>query len=201
MVYSARLSEVDAFKPDPQSCLSWATLHQRGSAVCVQSSTFTSPDAGALIKPYLGDIAWANLVQVQQARYTMAELDSIFEQVTQAARETKLHFEAGANYRTGKVDMYTPEPDELRSQLGTTGAIDAYRDVIEYNYQESMSAPAQSKYPYLPGGHPLSTCTTGWVLARNSDGRRFMSTSGHCSNNQYAQYNGTDDVYVGAGGV
>ncbi len=158
---------------------------------------FASPDGEKLIQKYIDGVEWGNLIRVQQSSYTASELDDISAKVVEAARETEITFAGGSNYQTSKVELYTSQPEELHSQLEKKDSIQPYLKDIAFIYQESTTIPAAFLYPYLPGGHPITTCTSGYTLMRNSDNRRFMSTSGHCGDSQDVVYNGTPSVYLG----
>jgi hypothetical protein len=137
------------------------------------------------------------LVKVQQSPYTDDELLQILEKVNSAAKDTKVPFESGADPRTAKVNIYTPEPDKLRTNLEEQNKIPDYMDDILFIFQESLSGPLALKYPYLLGGNPIADCTTGFAVKRNNDDRRFMTTAGHCNNNNYIVYSGVNSVYLG----
>jgi len=187
---------------EPTYAGSW-TIHEPEFGLVI---AFAAADGEEKLSPYLEGIDWANLVKVQQLPYTDDELLQILEKVNAAAKETGIPFESGANPRTAKVDIYTPEPDKLRSTLEAQNKIPDYMDDISLIFQESLSIPLELKYPYLPGGVPINSnvvggvyyiCTTGLAVKRNSDGRRFMMTAGHCENEENIVYNGASSVYLG----
>lgn len=64
--------------------------------------------------------------------YTDEELRAILTQVNQAAQATGIPFESGATYQRSKVMLWTPQPDELRTQLAANAASFDYLDDIEY---------------------------------------------------------------------
>lgn len=178
---------------EPSYAGSW-TVHEPEFGLVI---AFTADDGAEKLKPYLEGIEWANLVKVQQSPYTDEELVQILEKVTNAARDTGVPFEVGANPRTAKVDIYTPEPDKLRAELEAQNKIPDYMDDISFLFQEFLGEPQQLKYPYLPGGIALSHCTAGFAVRRNSDNRRFMMTAGHCPDTMQITYNGANIVYAG----
>jgi len=178
---------------EPSYAGSW-TMHEPEFGLVI---AFAAEDGAEKLKPYLEGIEWANLVKVQQSPYTDEELVQILEKVTSAARDTGVPFEIGANPRTAKADIYTPEPDKLRTELEAQNKIPDYMDDISFLFQEFLSEPQQLKYPYLPGAITLRECTAGFAVSRNSDGRRFMTTAGHCTNDNQITYNGASNIYFG----
>jgi hypothetical protein len=172
-------------------------LHQPEFGLVV---AFASPDGETLIQKYLEGIEWADLVTVQEAPYTVGELVDILDQVNRAAVETGIPFESGTNFQAGKVTLWTPNPDTLRSQLEAQDAVRQHIDDIEFVYRELLSEPAELKYPYLLGGEKVRDaliCTTGFTVTRNSDSRRFMSTAGHCNDSLDVEYNNARSIYLG----
>lgn len=103
---------------------------------------FTSPNGDEIIQKYLKDVPWADEVTVQQAPYTMAELENMQMVITEAAIPTGLLFASGINIPLAKVNLYTNRPDALRAALESGGLIPQYLDDIEYVYQASPAAPA-----------------------------------------------------------
>lgn len=178
---------------EPSYAGSW-TVHEPEFGLVI---AFAAEDGAEKLKPYLEGIEWANLVKVQQSPYTDEELVQILEKVTNAARDTGVPFEVGANPRTAKVDIYTAEPDKLRAELEAQNKIPDYMDDISFLFQEFLSEPEQLKYPYLPGGIALSNCTAGFAVQRNSDNRRFMMTAGHCPDTMQITYNGANNIFAG----
>ncbi len=162
--------------------------------------SFTTADGQERISKYLEGVEWADLVTVQQSDITREALLSLRRQVVQAARKTGLNFGSGIDDRTGQVNLYTDKVDELRSRLGTQLAARAEGAAIMSRIkfvEQTGDAPADYEYPHLLGGHAITTCTSGFVVYRVSDDRRFISTSGHCANAQDVKYNGVNAVYLG----
>ena len=159
---------------------------------------FAAPNGEEIIKKYLDGIPWSTLVRVQERPYTIKELRAILEQVNLGAQKTGIPFSSGLSpHKPTSIIISTDKPEELRRQLETEDSLRPFIQIMEFVYQESPPVPAQLKYPYLLGGHRLSACNTGFVVTRNSDGRRFMSTSGHCSNTVDVVYNGTNSIFLG----
>lgn len=131
---------------EPTYAGSWI-LHQPEFGLIV---SFAAPNGAEIIQPYLEGIAWADLVQVQQAPYSVDELLAIQTQVSEAARSTGIPFGAGSNIPLSRVNLYTLQPEELRRQLETKEEIQVYLDMIDY-IEEGPAAPASSLYEiYLP---------------------------------------------------
>jgi|GEM_PF-1571632 len=105
---------------------------------------FKAPNGAEIIQPYLEGIAWADLVKTQEARYTLAELETLQDQIIQIARTVSTSFASGLNIPEGKVRFYTPDPEELRSQLEALEEMQAYLDLIEYIKESNGAAPASS---------------------------------------------------------
>lgn len=133
------LLEQKVIEGEPSYAGSW-TMHQPEFGLMV---AFASPSGETLIQKYLEGIQWADLVHVQQSRYTVAELQEIAQKVMQAARETGIPFGGGSNPKTSKVTIYTPQPDEMRQQLESNLSIQEYWDDIEYIYEANMAVPAK----------------------------------------------------------
>ncbi len=144
---------------------------------------FAEPDGEMKLAKYLAGLEWADLVAVKQSPFTLDEQKDTLLQVIRLRDVTDIPFDAGTDYRTGKVQLYTPNPDKLRQQIEALSFRKQYHDALEYVYQESLSQLALG-YPYLIGGLAISDCTIGFVLQRKRDNRRFMSTAGHCLNAQ-----------------
>ncbi len=178
---------------EPSYAGSW-TVHEPKFGLVI---AFAVADGEERLKPYLKGIEWANLVKVEQSPYTDEELVQILEKVTSAAKDTGVPFEVGANPRTAKVDIYTPEPDKLRAELEAQNKIPDYMDDISFIFQEFLSGLQELKYPYLPGGTPLSVCTAGFAVKRNSDNRRFMMTAAHCPDIMQITYDGANNIDAG----
>jgi hypothetical protein len=130
---------------------SW-TVHEPEFGLVI---AFAAEDGAEKLKPYLEGIEWANLVKVQQSPYTDEELVQILEKVTIAARDTGVPFESGANPRTAKVDIYTPEPDKLRAELEAQNKVPDYMDDIAFVYQEHLSGPLDGSDEQDPGVEDL----------------------------------------------
>ena len=178
---------------EPSYAGSW-TVHEPEFGLVI---AFAAEDGAEKLKPYLEGIEWANLVKVQQSPYTDEELVQILEKVTNAAKDTGVRFESGADPRTAKVNIYSPEPDKLRADLEAQNKIPDYMDDISFIFQEFLSSPNELKYPYLPGGIALSQCTAGFAVRKNSDNRRFMMTAGHCPDTMEITYNGANNIFAG----
>lgn len=166
----------------------------------------TDPNGQAIVEKYLQDVEWADLVHVVQRPHTLAELDGMLQQVQATLKGVEgisdLLYATALNIQAGKVQLFSPVPDALQERLvqeqllrGTTVTVDK----IEFVLQEYKMVPAQWKYPYLPGGTPIRTCTAGFVVKRYNDNRRFISTAGHCDNLQNALYAYPDmtGIYLG----
>lgn len=159
--------------------------------------SFTTDDGEERIKKYLADVKWADMVMVQKSDITREEIASMRKDIEDEARKTDIAFGSGINYQAGKIMLYTEKAGDLESALRTSPITGPMVDRIEV-VEEAPAVPANGwEYPFLVGGHPLKTCTTGFVVRRNSDSRRFISTSGHCTNNSDVRYNSTNAVYVG----
>lgn len=144
---------------------------------------FATPNGEEKMSKYLEEIEWAELVEVTQSAFTIGELKHILNAINRVRDKIDIPFESGTDYQTEKITLYTPNPDELQKEIEEQPSLKQYYDDIEYVYQETMSQPALS-YPYLFGGIATQDCTTGFVLKRKSDDRRFMSTAGHCGNTE-----------------
>jgi hypothetical protein len=152
---------------------------------------FATPNGEEKMSKYLEGIEWAELVEITQSAFTIGELKHILNAINRIRDKIDIPFESGTNYQTGKITLYTPNPDELQKEIEEQPSLKQYYDDIEYVHQETMSQPALS-YPYLFGGIATQDCTTGFVVKRKSDGRRFMSTAGHCDNDETV-----DDISLG----
>jgi len=142
---------------------------------------FASPDAVRILQPHLNDVAWASIVDVQQARLTLSELEQLVSRVNGVASRMQVPFESGISFQKGKVTVYTPDPDAVRNQFLLLDEMKPLIDSIEFVQQKDMTIPAELKYPALVGGNALSLCTTGFTVVRTSDLRRFTATAGHCN--------------------
>jgi predicted transcriptional regulator len=163
---------------DPNYAGSWIQ-HQPDFRLTV---AFTEEYTQAAIQNYLNDYEWAELVDIEQTTYSLNQLAEIQNQILRQFRELTeeiVPFESGVSLQRQKVILYTPYPDALQLQAETS-TLDSYRDVIEIVFQESLSEMSS----FLDSGMALNLCTTGFVLFRYSDARRFISTAGHCSNTQ-----------------
>ncbi len=111
---------------------------------------FTAANGAEIIQPYLEGIEWADLVLVQQSPFSVDELNAIARQVAQAARTTDIPFGSGSNIPLSRVNLYTLQPEELRSQVETKEEIQEYLDMIDY-IESAPAAPASDlEKLYLP---------------------------------------------------
>ncbi len=162
--------------------------------------SFTTADGQERLRQYLPDVAWADLVTVQQSDITRAELASLRRTIVQEAEKTGIVFGSGLSYPTGQVRLYTEKPDQLRTRLGTQLAARAEGASVINRVEvvkEAGAAPADYDYPYLLGGQAQSLCTSGFPVYRANDGLRFISTAGHCADSLDIQYGGANAVYMG----
>jgi len=156
-------------------------VHQPDLALVV---SFTTPDGAEKLADYLDGIEWADIVSAEQSALSHEELRSMQSLLLEAATERPdLAFESGVFFPAGKIHVFTPTPDEVEEFVESVPELQDRLEYIDVIYQEVLSEDA-SYSPVMYGGTHLTTCTAGFVFKDNDTGKRYISTAGHCGNNQ-----------------
>lgn len=137
--------------------------------------SFSAPDGEERIRKYLEGVEWADLVTVQESDITRDELANMRSTVVQEAEKTGIDFGSGLDYRTGQVRIYADADsiEKLRIELEANKAVAPIMDRIEF-IEEAGAAPADYDYPYLLGGHALTSDTSGFPVYRTATGVRYI---------------------------
>jgi hypothetical protein len=124
------------------------------------------------IRPYLSP-ALAEVVRVEQARFTLQQLERRLEASYNRVRGAGIPSAGQVDVRANRAEVHV-----LRGRAAAARAVLGEGDasVVEVDHlpQEEIA---------MYGGLAISTCTTGFTVY-NSSGTRGVSTSGHCGNSQ-----------------
>lgn len=139
---------------------------------------FTDPAAASRVRPILDRSALLNLIDIQSARYTLAELEERQTIAHHLATELGVAVDSDINVFENRVEVYAVEDGLLRNKLDTTGLRLPEGVVV-------IAVPGLVNFEQLAlsGGATLSTCTAGFTV-RRSTGELGISTAAHCGNTQ-----------------
>lgn len=157
-------------------------IHEPDLAIAV---AFTTDNGAERLKEYLTDIEWSDIVYAEQSDLSHNELVDIQILFLDVANKVeRLSFESGVFFPSGTIRIFTPTTDTIDELLKTIPAIQPYLAYFEVIYQEILGVDASDYSPTMPSGVHITTCTTGFVFKKDSTGKRYISTAGHCGDNQ-----------------
>ncbi len=138
----------------------------------------TDPAAANRIRPLLGRSALVDLIEIQPARFTMAELED--RQIAAHHQATAMGFavDSDINVFENRVELSVVEEAQLRSTLASMRLPLPEGVVIV-----GVTGLVEFEQAALNGGASLSTCTAGFTV-RRFNGELGISTAAHCGNVQ-----------------
>jgi len=142
-------------------------------------------DAEDIIKPYLQKYKeLSSIIEVGTAKYSLAELESIQEEVASSAESMGIPVDSAIDVYKNCVKVYVAEQDRTKLNRVLSEGKLVLPDCVEVETIDSLAEPVA----YIYGGLSLSTCTSGFAV-KNSSGTKGITTAAHCSNSQ--SYSGT----------
>lgn len=165
----------------------------------------TDPDEIKHVKEIVNKLNWVETLDVRLADKTLPELEAELARVkallVEDSEVSKIVFGTGLDIIQGTILVETSDIGRLTEIITERGIENSgiSLDNLNLEYRESPHVPAQLKYPLLPGGQEISTCTTGYAVTSGMDGRKYMTTAGHCGNSQNVVFGAEEstDTFLG----
>lgn len=164
--------EADLYKQERDTFAGLWIEHTPEFRIVVQ---FTR-DGEKTIRQYVEATLLADVVEVQTAGVTLAELEAAQIEALQAIRSMDIAVDAGINVQKNRVELYTIEATLLNGALQEAKI--QLSDSVEIIEVDELAVDEA----YIYGGLPLSTCTSGWPVQSGST--KGISTAAHCGNSQ-----------------
>lgn len=142
---------------------------------------FTSALPEKKLRASLGGTPLAGLVEVRSARWSLAELSESQAASRNLARTLDIAVDLGINVFENRVEIYATDTDALESGLRARRL--ALPENVVLVAVDGLVEPVQQT---IRGGQPLSSCTAGFAVRRNTSGEVGLSTAAHCGNSQSA---------------
>lgn len=132
------------------------------------------------ILPYIEGGPLTDIVQVRQVEMPFAELEATQQEVSQQLYELGVQFDHDINVQENRVELYVLDLPQLTDNLTTDAVpLPSHVEMIEV-------AGLSRKTIRIYGGRRLEPvsgldCTGGFTV-KHSDGRKGVTTAGHCAN-------------------
>lgn len=131
------------------------------------------------IRPYLESEPLRNLVEVRRASATLAELEAAQDRVSRLAGFLDVRGETGIDVPNNRVEVYVTDRRPLRTTFSEAGT--RLPDEVATVRVEELLEPSADIYAGLRVTPPNGVyCTSGFSV-RHRDGRRGITTAGHCA--------------------
>ena len=136
--------------------------------------------------PYVTSGPLADLLEVRTADATLNDLRTAQDDATDVARELGIPVESQIDVIENRVKLFVVDRERLDSSLATPDVeLPSKVDVVTVSELSRVTTD-------LHAGLTLKTCTAGFAVT-HSDGRRGITTAGHCTPQTF---NGTDLDFV-----
>lgn len=139
-------------------------------------------DAEKTIRPYIESKELADIVEVRTAKVSLVDLQNAQAEAVLSIIDLGIPVESGINVFENRVELYVA--DRIRFDAALQGGKLRLPDNVEVITVKETGKPDADIY----GGLSLSGGTSGFAV-KDSEGRKGITTAGHCSNSQ--SYNGT----------
>lgn len=138
-------------------------------------------DGEESITPYLTE-ELADIVSVQSANTSLAELQEIQKEAVASLRDLEIPVESEINVYENNVKIFIAEADKLRLDDALQVKLLVFPDQIKVITVPELGRTESNIY----GGLNIA-CTTGFSV-EHSQGTRGVATAAHCSDNNTALY-------------
>jgi len=142
---------------------------------------FTDPAAEARLRARVAGGRLAGLMETRSARWSLAELRQLRNEVRGHAKRGKIRTNSDINVFENRAEIYVLDDEsKLHAAMAKSGA--RVPDGVVVRRVPRLAEPAAA----LNGGATLSTCTAGFTVQAPNEELGIL-TAGHCDNYQYAQ--------------
>ncbi|MEM9598674.1 MAG: trypsin-like serine protease [Acidobacteriota bacterium] len=138
---------------------------------------FTEGAGEARLAKHLVGGPLAELVDLQPAQRSLADLEADLAAAGHLARQLGIPHETDLNVRENRIEVTVREARSLDSALRTTGMRLPEGTFVR---EGSLATPDAN----VRGGLSMSTCTSGFTVRHNYSGQLGVATAAHCGNTQ-----------------
>lgn len=133
---------------------------------------FADPLANERLAKRIAGTPLESLVVTRPARVPLADLEKQQKALREAGRNAGIDFNSDIDVRTGRLDVFTLQPEKLRATLGES--------LLKGVNVQRVSRLVETQAAV--GGDMLADCTLGFGIRYNGTGELGIATAGHCSN-------------------
>lgn len=130
-------------------------------------------DAQNTVSPYIQNGPLANVVEVQIAPVSLAQLKIVHNQLLRDIEATGIETASGTNLQKNRIELEVKDRKQFEAAIVKLGK--RLPNNVEIIVVSAFATPAADWY----AGLSLSGCTSGYTM-KNASGTKYSSTAGHC---------------------